>query len=156
MGLDTTHDCWHGSYTGFAHWRNDIARIIGWDIEDNSKVGSGASYVIPEGRVPEQAPPADEEVTTDGETYTIHWSQGYNNSVWLGQWDNDPIDYLDVLMLHSDCEGIIPHRFLEGLCHRLMDIMGEQEPDSWQRRATGQFCVGLIEAHNRGEDVGFH
>ncbi len=155
MGLDTTHDCWHGSYGGFAMWRNDLARIIGWDIEDRAS-GSGRGYVIPEGRVPKQDRPADEEVTTDGETYTINWSSAYDNKVWLGQWDEDPADVIDVLMLHSDCEGKIPLRFHEALCHRLMDIMEQQEPESYERLHTGQFCVGLINAHAAGEDVEFH
>lgn len=155
MGLDTTHDCFHASYSTFAFWRNDIGRILGWEIEDR-QTGSGEGYVIPEGRVPQQDPLPDEEVTEDGETYTIHWSTAYDNKVWLGHWDTDPDDVIDVLMLHSDCEGIIPHRFLEPLCHRLMDIMEQQEPDSWQRLTTGQFCAGLIEAHLRNEDVEFH
>lgn len=32
MGLDTTHDCWHGSYNGFHHYRVALARIIGVDL----------------------------------------------------------------------------------------------------------------------------
>jgi hypothetical protein len=154
MGLDTSHDAWHGSYSGFALWRNDIGRIIGWDI-DESRPGT-TSYVIPEGRVPEQDPLPDETRTEDGETYVIHWSTAYDNKVWLGHWDTDPADVIDVLMLHSDCEGIIPVRFLEPLAHRLMDIMEEQEPESWERRATGQFIVGLIDAHAQQQDVEFH
>lgn len=29
MGLDTTHDCWHGSYSGFMAWRKLLARAAG-------------------------------------------------------------------------------------------------------------------------------
>ena len=29
MGLDTTHDCWHGAYSAFMRWRQEIARIAG-------------------------------------------------------------------------------------------------------------------------------
>lgn len=29
MGLDTSHGCWHGSYTYFAAWRCEIARAAG-------------------------------------------------------------------------------------------------------------------------------
>jgi hypothetical protein len=28
MGLDTTHDCWHGSYSTFHNFRCDIARAL--------------------------------------------------------------------------------------------------------------------------------
>ena len=29
MGLDTTHDCYHGSYTSFAKWREELSRAAG-------------------------------------------------------------------------------------------------------------------------------
>lgn len=28
MGLDTTHDCWHGSYGSFNAWRIQLAKAI--------------------------------------------------------------------------------------------------------------------------------
>ena len=27
MGLDTSHDCWHGAYTAFHRWRAELMRI---------------------------------------------------------------------------------------------------------------------------------
>jgi hypothetical protein len=159
MGLDTSHGCWHGSYGGFAAWRNDIARVIGWEVEGDAR----GNYVIPEGRIPDQAPPADEIVTTDGETYVVKWSESYPNGVYLGQWDKDPEDVLDVLMLHSDCEGIIPHRFCKPLAERLHEIavLQEQHPSederygNWHYDATIRFLTGLLNADRRGEDVDF-
>jgi hypothetical protein len=151
MGLDTTHDCWHASYSTFGAWRMDIARVLGWGSEKTSY--GGDTYAIPEGRIPEQGPLPDETVTTDGETYTIRWSEAYANKVWLGYWDQDPADVIDVLMMHSDCEGTIPHRFTCPLARRLTEIA--QEQDDW-REWTEQFVKGLLLAHERGEDVGFH
>ncbi len=29
MGLDTTHDCWHGAYRSFMLWRTQIAKAAG-------------------------------------------------------------------------------------------------------------------------------
>lgn len=29
MGLDTTHDCWHGAYGSFEYWRREIAKAAG-------------------------------------------------------------------------------------------------------------------------------
>ncbi len=29
MGLDTTHDCWHGPYSSFNRWRTQLAAEIG-------------------------------------------------------------------------------------------------------------------------------
>lgn len=33
MGLDTTHDCWHGPYSYFDEWRGVVAKAAGrvWD-----------------------------------------------------------------------------------------------------------------------------
>jgi len=28
MGLDTSHDAWHGAYSAFMRWRTEIARCI--------------------------------------------------------------------------------------------------------------------------------
>jgi hypothetical protein len=29
MGLDTTHDAWHGAYSAFSRWREKLAEIVG-------------------------------------------------------------------------------------------------------------------------------
>jgi len=151
MGLDTSHNCWHGSYSGFARWRNALATALDWEHADN---GLGTTtYVIPEGRTPKQAPLPDEEHTVDGETYTIRWSESYDNSVWLGHWDKDPDDVIDVLMVHADCDGIIPHRFTGPLAARLNDLVPDM--DEWAE-ITCQFINGLLLADDLGEDVDFH
>lgn len=31
MGLDTTHDCWHGPYSMFMRWRRELHRYVGPD-----------------------------------------------------------------------------------------------------------------------------
>lgn len=31
MGLDTTHNCWHGPYSAFGHWRAAVAKAAGID-----------------------------------------------------------------------------------------------------------------------------
>jgi len=33
MGLDTSHNAWHGSYTGFGEWRKWIAEQIGIKLD---------------------------------------------------------------------------------------------------------------------------
>ncbi|KAA2242830.1 hypothetical protein F0L74_09890 [Chitinophaga agrisoli] len=30
MGLDTTHDAWHGAYSAFSRWRHYIAELAGY------------------------------------------------------------------------------------------------------------------------------
>lgn len=34
MGLDTTHDCWHGAYSAFHRFRQNLAAAIGIKLEE--------------------------------------------------------------------------------------------------------------------------
>jgi hypothetical protein len=34
MGLDTTHDCWHGAYGAFNRWRDHVAEAAGYAVVD--------------------------------------------------------------------------------------------------------------------------
>lgn len=34
MGLDTTHDCYHGSYSGFHNFRVDVAKAAGIELDE--------------------------------------------------------------------------------------------------------------------------
>lgn len=33
MGLDISHDCWHGAYSAFMRWRRAVASVCGIDLE---------------------------------------------------------------------------------------------------------------------------
>ncbi len=44
MGLDTSHDCWHGAYSAVTRWRNTVAEIAGYPLvedENGQHVGYG-------------------------------------------------------------------------------------------------------------------
>ena len=142
MGLDTTHNAWHGSYTGFTRWRTAVAIAAGWTM------GADDYYTVPEDRIPDM--PARD---------------GYDNGVWLGDWPEGlPADPLDVLLVHSDCEGIIPWRFCQPIADRLTYLLPElghdvpvdeyDDTDDW-REVTIQFITGLVTAHYRHEDIEF-
>lgn len=34
MGLDTTHDCWHGPYGSFMQWRRVVCEAADWGVLD--------------------------------------------------------------------------------------------------------------------------
>jgi hypothetical protein len=40
MGLDTSHDCWHGAYSAFGRWRQKLCEIAGYG-QLESHVGFG-------------------------------------------------------------------------------------------------------------------
>jgi hypothetical protein len=46
MGLDTTHDCWHGPYSSFMRWREEVCRAVGWG-ELRDYLGFGGAKQFP-------------------------------------------------------------------------------------------------------------
>lgn len=50
MGLDTSHDCWHGSYGAFNRWRTKICEVAGYGaLEERENFGGSKPW--PEGDV---------------------------------------------------------------------------------------------------------
>lgn len=139
MGLDTSHGCWHGSYGSFAEWRCDLAKHLGWRFVPGRRRDD---YLIPD----EHLAPA----------------LGQFEKVADGNWDGiEPFDVIDVLMLHSDCDGIIPARFCEPLARRLGELgdLQQRDPDEdsqWWAERTLEFVCGLLRAAYHNEDVDFH
>lgn len=46
MGLDTTHDCWHGSYSSFNRWRKKLCEVAGYGAL-NDRIGFGGNEPWP-------------------------------------------------------------------------------------------------------------
>jgi hypothetical protein len=44
MGLDTTHNAWHGSYSSFNGFRTFIANLIGITLDDMDSYGGDKSW----------------------------------------------------------------------------------------------------------------
>lgn len=137
MGLDTTHDCWHGSYGAFGRWRTAVAVAEGFSTE-RTEWGS--------------------------ETYVFPRDQ-FSAGNYAGEWDPLPDDPLMILLVHSDCDGIIHWEHAGLLADRLERVVpklpaipeivyGSYPPD-W-RGAAEQFVAGLRAAHAAHEDVDFH
>ncbi len=137
MGLDTTHDCWHGGYISFTNWRNKIGEAAGYEIGVGPNGIPGV--LMPEG-----------------------WWEALNEDNYLGQWDKQPDDVLLILIAHSDCDGVIVHRDTKPLMDRLTELL-PKIPDetagghigNW-REKTQTFIDGLLRAHVAGEGVRFH
>lgn len=131
MGLDTTHDCWHGSYSSFNRWRCAVATAAGWKLGDPDEL----RVVTPE-------TPSDIEQKN-----------------YQGEWDTDPADPLMVLFAHSDCDGIIHHRHAAPLADRLEALLSSiptSDVPPCNNKRTRQFIDGLRLAAAAGENVEFH
>jgi hypothetical protein len=158
MGLDTTHDAWHGPYSMFMRWRVWLAAQIGvplwlmtgfckWQYDekdlatlswDDPKRDAIQSLVDVKGPLP--------------------WSI----------MNGDPIV---ALLSHSDCDGKIPWWTCKALALRLTQIYRETAGSDVQghggmerrrgcydsmRRATIRFALGCKRAWDAREHLEFH
>ena len=141
MGLDVSHDCWHGAYSAFSRWREQLARVAGYEI---AKVTWKDSDSFMNGR----------------DTVLIDWGH-ITEAQLMGDWDETPADPLLVLIAHSDCEGRIRLAQAGPLADRLTELL-PLLPDgdapghigNW-RTKTQAFIDGLRAAVEAGEDVEF-
>lgn len=142
MGLDTTHDCWHGAYSAFSRWRNYVAKTAG--------------YVIAKVTWDDVGYPAD--------TVMLEWHR-YEAKNYYGQWDTLPDDPLIILIVHSDCEGEIKPQHATILADRLEEILQDMEDEpanghiayhGGYRACTEQFIAGLRSAAVANEPVRFY
>jgi len=129
MGLDVSHDCWHGAYGAFSRWRNQLAEVAGYWVTQ-----------MPDGHT----------------TAVIDWGHVTVEQL-QGDWDETPADPLLVLIAHSDCDGVIRPAQSAALADRLAELLpllpeGEASGHvrHW-RNTTQQFIDGLRAAVESGE-----
>lgn len=145
MGLDTTHDCWHGAYSAFSRWRDRLALAAGYTFHEmKDRPGS---------------------LMPDLDWGNIEATIGHD---LFGEWPGIPVrpdgtpDPLIVLLAHSDCEGQIQAEFCAPLADRLeqlIPLLGDEEGGGHigtYAEKTRQFVTGLRDAASRDEAVGFH
>lgn len=149
MGLDTTHDCWHGAYSGFAVFRELVGRAAGLPYRVSERqYGDGIRHTLD----------IDWEQITDAQI-DGDWIEppciervGYDPPL------RDPVLYL---LIHSDCEGKLRCKYLKELKARLEELepaydqLVNGHEDGWYKRRLRQFIDGLALAIKKGDDVAF-
>ena len=143
MGLDTSHDCWHGAYSAFLRWRHTLAEAAGYKIREPT--------------------PEERDAGIYSKSVDLHWEM-FEDKNYLGEWDTVPgDDPLLFLIVHSDCDGVIHPaqgihiaRRLEQLLPLLDDAEAIGHIRPHMRAKTQQFIDGLKAAAAAGEDVEFH
>jgi hypothetical protein len=136
MGLDTSHDCWHGAYSAFYRWRNTLAEAAGYKFVKHDNGHTIAA---------------------------LPWDQ-FTEENLQGEWSYMPgDDPLIWLIAHSDCDGVIHPEQGELIAGRLEQLLPLLDDTTAQghiypsmRAKTQQFIDGLREAAKAGEDVDFH
>ena len=135
MGLDTSHDCWHGPYSSFSAWRNKLGVMAGYEL---------ATHKRPYG---------------DLVTIKVDWDELPEDAV-DGVWPETPEDPLMVLLAHSDCDGKIYPPQLMPLADRLGELYKQlpDEPGDFDnmKYLTRRFISGLQLAAALDEPVEFH
>lgn len=152
MGLDTTHDCWHGAYSAFHRWRIEIARVEGIPLELMAGYYSDDSMLNLHrlANVLANSPFDMFANTLDG----LH-------RILPISWDLLKPDILYVLLHHSDCEGELPADVCGPLADRLEELLPRLSGDFGGhvgdiREKTQKFIDGLRLAASRNEPVEFH
>jgi len=147
MGLDTSHDCWHGAYSAFMRWRQKIAEVAGFPpLLLMEGFFERADVYDPFKEYQEKCP---------------NQAELYYASLPIS-WDALKPNPLHGLLHHSDCEGEIPTEQcgpiadeLEKLLPLFPDDDGGGHIGMW-RDKTQKFIDGLRLAASRGEAVEFH
>ena len=150
MGLDTSHDCWHGAYSAFMRWRSELAHAAG----------------LPPLALMEGFYEADQAIGNP-----IYWAkkglqvEGAFQDIEKGlpiKWDCLRPSPLHSLLHHSDCEGEIPWKScgkiadaLEELLPKMPQGEGGGHVGNW-RDTTSKFIAGLRKAFKAKEPVSFH
>lgn len=129
MGLDCSHDAWHGAYSSFGRWRNAVAVAGGYTLK-----------------------PAE---TTYGprEFVDIDWD-AFEDRNLMGEWDRLPEDPLLLLIVHSDCDGELKPEACRWLALRMERLLPDIT-DDYDRERAEQFIAGLRDAHANGEPLEF-
>lgn len=152
MGLDTTHDAWHGAYSAFHRFRTKIAEAAGLPplelMEGFFHEGQSSEY--------------------SAMTYCAQRDQFWGKYVLAVRdalpirWDWLKPDPLHTLLYHSDCDGDIAPEDCAKIAARLeelLPILSENEGaghiPNW-RDKTRDFINGLRRAAAANEPLEFH
>lgn len=156
MGLDTSHNAWHGAYSAFMRWRQELAKVAGLPplnlMEGFYSPVDAASF---------------------GGSPTIYVGMGASNELARNsvkrledslpiKWDCLKPSPLHELLYHSDCDGNISASScgpiadeLEKLLPLLPDKDAGGHIGHW-REKTQEFIDGLRRASTANEPLDFH
>lgn len=150
MGLDTSHDCWHGAYSAFMRWRKEICKVAGLPPLELME-----GFYVP--LKAHGLPTLYHGVGTREENYLTDLEQFLPIS-----WDCLKPSPLHKLLHHSDCDGELAWEDCGSIADSLEALIpkfpiGEVggHIGNW-RDKTQLFIDGLRRASAAKENVDFH
>jgi hypothetical protein len=111
MGLDTSHDAWHGAYSAFMRWREMIAEIAGMP-----------PLRMMEGFWEKGKAPYDPATMIFSNTREKETVERFCDGLPI-KWESLKADPLHVLLYHSDCEGQIAPKDCAKIADRLEQLL---------------------------------
>lgn len=152
MGLDISHDCWHGAYSAFMRWRKMIARAAGLPPLELMEGFFNPNEVLEN---PFFMPLTYGDETTKSRLKDL---AGYLPISWECLKPNP----LYILLHHSDCEGEIGWedciwiaKELENLMQNIPDEDGGGHIGNYKEK-TQKFIDGLKLASSQKENIKFY
>jgi len=147
MGLDCSHDAFHGAYSAFNSFRQAVAFAIGGSFPPHYKRDEKGSFLRDEADKLIRDTSLDDESVYTGDDYTQEKYPG-----------------LFEFLSHSDCDGEISPEMckavaddLEPLLEKMPDeCFGHIARDGGYRQVLQRFIDGCRAAHAAGEPLDFH
>lgn len=131
MGLDTTHDAWHGPYSAFREFRDELGKVSGFNVKNY-----------------------DWDSITN-EQLLGHWGD-VKPEIKDGIYDTPRHDPILYLLIHQDCEGEIEYQHLPGLMKSLETLRSNFDLSDYTEESLDQFIEGIKSAIDAGQSLGFH
>jgi hypothetical protein len=151
MGLDCSHDAWHGAYSRFMSWRKLIANLAGLPPLELMEgfFGCGGTGTLYFGQ------------RIDDHTYG-HKQKDLEDRLPIS-WDCLKPSPIHALLCHSDCDGEIAAEDCEPIAKALEDLLpsfpdhqGQNLYLNRHKEDTEKFIAGLRLAAALGESLEFH
>lgn len=150
MGLDTSHDAWHGAYSAFMRWRTEIARLAGMPpLMAMESFWHGGSHLT--------------SMVANIEPQWVR--EAFHREIFNElpiKWASLKPDPLHALLHHSDCDGEIAPEDCVKIADRLEELLplfpagdGGGHIGDW-RDKTQKFIDGCRAAAAANEPLDFH
>jgi hypothetical protein len=150
MGLDTSHDCWHGAYSAFMRWRCEIARAAGLPPLE-----------LMEGFYQKGSPIHDPFWKSKADGLESQ-SPIMSEKALPIKWECLKPSPLHLLLYHSDCEGELQWKDCGSIADSLEAVLPNLPDEdigghigNWIEK-TKTFITGLRLAEKQKENVLFH
>ena len=158
MGLDVSHDCWHGAYSAFMRWRCAVAKAAGMPPLQLMEGFYRYSDITPDEASAAVKSIGYLEENTWARELLIAFCHEGNFPI---KWESLKPSPLHKLLNHSDCDGEIQAEDCSDIAQALEDILprlpegdGGGHIGNW-RVKTQSFIDGLRFAASKGEHVTF-